>query len=74
MSFSATSDSEDDPVDSADASGEAQYPPDVNSPAERHRWDMARQAALRVAESIEGDDTTILLATRSLYESDIPTD
>ncbi|MBK8293662.1 MAG: hypothetical protein IPK93_02385 [Solirubrobacterales bacterium] len=42
--------------------------------AERHRWDMAAQAAAHVVEEIEGDETTLMLATRSLYESDIPTD
>ena len=41
--------------------------------AERHRWDMATQAAIKVVEEIDGDETTLLLATRSLYESDIPT-
>ena len=51
-----------------------QYPPYVTTPVERHRWDIARQAALRVVEEIEGDDTTVWLATRSLYWSDIPTD
>ena len=54
--------------------GEDQYPPYVNTPAERHRWDMSRQAALRVVEEIEGDDTTVWLATRALFNSDIPTE
>ena len=54
--------------------GEDQYPLDVTTPAERHRWDMSRQAALRVVQEIEGDDLTVWLATRSLYNSDISTD
>lgn len=50
-----------------------QGPPHVTTPAERHPWDMARQAALRVVEDIKGDDTTVWLATRSLNcSSDIP--
>ena len=67
-------DSSDDLMADDEVLGEDEYPPYVTTPAERHRWDMARQAALRVAEDIEGDDTTVWLATRSLYNSDIPTD
>jgi len=46
----------------------------VVTEAERHRWDMATAAAVQVVEELEGDETTLLLATRSLCESDIPTD
>lgn len=50
------------------------YPSWVRTEAERHRWDLARQAAANVAAEIDGDEATVLLATRSLYLSDIPTD
>jgi hypothetical protein len=53
---------------------EHRYPTYVKTEAERHRWDMASQMAARVAEEIGGDATTVWLATRSLYRSDIPTD
>lgn len=49
------------------------YPDDVRTSRERHRWDLAHRAAVEVATSIGGDEVTVLLATRSLYESDIPT-
>jgi hypothetical protein len=67
-------DPSDEPMVGDDSSGEDQYPQIVATPAERHRCDTARQAALRVAEGIEGDETTVWLATGSLYRSDIPTD
>ena len=50
------------------------YPADVRTPAQRHRWNMARRAARAVVQQIGGDEITVLLATRSLYRSDIPTD
>jgi hypothetical protein len=53
---------------------EHRYPSYVKTEAERHRWDMASRMAERVAEEIGGDATTVWLATRSLYGSDIPTD
>ena len=53
---------------------EHEYPPYVKTEAERHRWDMAGRMAERVAEEIGGDATTVWLATRSLYRSDIPTE
>ena len=53
---------------------EDRYPPYVKTEAERHRWDIASRMAARVAEEIGGDATTVWLATRSLYRSDIPTD
>jgi hypothetical protein len=50
------------------------YPPAVSTPAERRRWDLAEKAAVSVAESVGGNEVTVYLATRSLYNSDIPTD
>ena len=49
------------------------YPPMVGSGAERRRWDLAEQAAREVVSQVGGDEFTVLLATRSLYLSDIPT-
>jgi predicted short-subunit dehydrogenase-like oxidoreductase (DUF2520 family) len=46
------------------------YPPYVLTKAQRHRWDMAQQAA----EEIGGPAELVWQATRSLYHSDIPTD
>jgi hypothetical protein len=53
---------------------EYRYPPYVRTEAERHRWDMAGRWAVWVSEEIGGDATTVWLATRSLYRSDIPTE
>jgi hypothetical protein len=41
---------------------------------QKRRWDFAEAMARKVAEEIGGDETTVWLATRSLYKSDIPTD
>lgn len=49
------------------------YPSCVRTEADRHRWDLASQAAANVVAEIGGDEVTVLLATRSLYRSDIPT-
>ena len=53
---------------------EYRYPPYVRTGAERHRWDPASRWAVWVSEEIGGDATTVWLATRSLYRSDIPTE
>ena len=50
------------------------YPSDVTTGAERRRWDLAERMAVRVAQDIGGDQQTVWLATRSLYNSDSPTD
>jgi len=50
------------------------YPSYVRTEADRHRWDLARRAAANVVAEIGGDEVTVLLATRSLYRSDISTD
>lgn len=50
------------------------YPSYVVTDEQKHRWDMAGKAAREAAGEIEGDETTIWLATRALYNSDIPTD
>lgn len=50
------------------------YPHGVETPEQRKRWDAARLAAIKLAEGIEGDEYTVYLATRSLYNSDIPTE
>jgi hypothetical protein len=49
------------------------YPSYVRTEDDRHRWDLARQAAENVAAEIGGDGVTALLVTWSLYLSDIPT-
>lgn len=49
------------------------YPDDVQTQEERLRWDLSYEAAVKVATGIGGNEMTVLLATRSLYESDIPT-
>ncbi|MFM9077272.1 MAG: hypothetical protein ACKORM_03445 [Solirubrobacterales bacterium] len=60
------------PIEEANRPG--QYPDGVETPEQRKRWDAARLAALKVAESIGGDEYTVYLTTRSLYNSDIPTE
>ena len=49
------------------------YPEYVRTESERTRWDVSREAAAVVARGLGGDEFTVLLATRSLYESDIAT-
>ena len=53
--------------------GKTPYPPYVVTPEQQRRWDAAGAAARKVAEEIGGNETTVWLATRSLYKSDIPT-
>lgn len=60
------------PIEEANRPGN--YPDCVKTPEERRRWDVARLAAINVAEGIGGDEYTVYLATRSLYKSDIPTE
>ena len=57
-----------------EANRPGQYPDGVETPEQRKRWDAARLAAIKVAREIEGDEYTVYLATRSLYNSDIPTE
>lgn len=46
------------------------YPPDVQTPEQRERWDLAR----KTAEGLwPGDPAMIWSATRTIYKSDIPT-
>lgn len=50
------------------------YPPWVHSEAERPRWDLC--AAIAEQLFADGNDTLgsdLWLATRSLYQSDLPT-
>jgi len=60
------------PLEEANRPGN--YPENVKTPEQRKRWDAARLAAIKVTESIGGDEYTVYLATRSLYNSDIPTE
>lgn len=56
-----------------EAGGVPAYPDFVRTESERRRWDVSCEAALNVVEQIGGDEVTVMLATRSLYKSDIPT-
>ena len=49
------------------------YPPYVVTDEQKRRWNAAKAMARQLAEEIGGDETTVWLATRSLYKSDIPT-
>lgn len=50
------------------------FPPFVFTEEQKRRWVLSAAAARRVAEQIGGDELTVFLATRSLHNSDIPTD
>ena len=58
----------------AEANRPGQYPDFFRTPEERKRWDAARLATIKLAGDIEGDEYTVYLATRSLYNSDVPTE
>ena len=58
----------------AEANKPGHYPDGVRTPEQRKRWDVARLAAIKLAQDIEGDEYTVYLATRSFYNSDIPTE
>ena len=60
------------PIEEANRPGH--YPDGVRTPEQRKRWDVARLAAIKLAQDIEGDEYTVYLATRSLYNSDVPTE
>jgi hypothetical protein len=63
------------PRDGAEDQGlEYVYPLDVRTKAERHRWDLALRAARHVFEDVGVDEAIVWSATRSLYNSDIPTE
>ena len=49
------------------------FPEFVETDKDRHRWQMAVKAARIVADDLQGDEMTVWLAARSLYNSDIPT-
>lgn len=48
-----------------------QRPPHIHDDADEHRWDLCRVVAERM---YPGDEALIWQTTRSLYDSDIPTE
>lgn len=61
---------EEAPVAEQQTSG---YPSYVVTDEQKRRWVIAGKAAAKVAAENGGNDATVWLATRSLYNSDIPT-
>ena len=57
-----------------DLKAPVEYPPFVVTEQQKDRWDKAQVAAEAVVEQTGGNAETVWLATRSLYNSDIPTD
>jgi hypothetical protein len=50
------------------------YPPWVTSAEERHRWDLCLAVARQLfLDPQAGSASDVWLATRSLYQSDLPT-
>lgn len=55
--------------------GDPPYPPYVNTEEERRRWDLSKATARDLAANSDIDDPAFVwLATRSIYNSDIPTE
>lgn len=61
-------------ADDPTAEAPVQYPAFVATAEQRRRWDLSRLAAEKTADMIGGNAETVWLATRSIYNSDIPTD
>ena len=49
------------------------YPEEVVSEDQKRRWRLSIKSAEKFARNAEGDETTIWMATRSFYNSDMPT-
>ena len=49
------------------------YPKYVTTDEQKRRWRMSIAAAEKFARDVDGDDTTVWMATRSFYNSDMPT-
>lgn len=50
-----------------------QYPPYIVTPEQKRRWNLCAAIAERDFGGEDGDPATAWMATRSLYQSDMPT-
>lgn len=50
----------------------ALYPPYVCTPEQRRRWDLSERIARQLFGDIDG--ASVWMATRSIYNGEIPTD
>lgn len=49
------------------------YPQYVTTDEQKRRWRLSIAAAEKFASDVGGDDKTVWMATRSFYNSDMPT-